>query len=75
MQTTFTTTNQTSTSITTTTSESSPVSTTTENLLIPCNKRDGRGVLWEGEPEEQVEKSCDEGSFKNETFTEGAIFM
>ena len=75
METTFTNTKQTSTSITTTTSESSPVPTTTENLLFPCNKRDGRGVLWEGEPEEQVEKGCDEGSFKNETFTEGAIFM
>ena len=75
METTFTTTTQTSTSVTITTSESSQGSTTTENLLLPCSKRDGRGVLWEGEPEEQVEKSCDEGSFKNETFTEGTIFI
>ena len=75
MQTTFTTTNQTSTSITNTTSESSQDSTTTENTLLPCSKRDGRGVLWEGKPEEQVEKGCDEGSLTNETFTKGVIFM
>ena len=31
-------------------------------------------VLWKGEPWELVEKSCDEGSFENESFTEGIKF-
>lgn len=46
-------------------------STTSDTPSLSCSERDGRMVLWEGEPWELVRKSCDEGSFENESFTAG----
>ena len=72
-----------STSMTTETSSSSstvtesstvtklPDSTSSTTPMFNCSEVDGRNVFWEGDPWELVQKKCDEGSFTDETFSNG----
>lgn len=39
--------------------------------MFNCSEVDGRNVFWEGDPWELVTKKCDEGSFTDETFSNG----
>ena len=61
-------------SISSSTSEATKTShlpSTTNVPQLSCSSIDKRGVEWEGDPWEHVNKTCDEGIFTNETFSEG----
>ena len=68
--TTVTTTISTTTTTSIRTTEKSAETTTTPQLF-DCNEEDSREILWEAEPWETVNKTCNEGSLSNETFVEG----
>ena len=42
-------------------------------VLSRCHEFDSRGVEWQGDPYERVNKSCNEGNFHDDKFVEGTI--
>lgn len=46
-----------------------------DKALSSCHDHDSRDVEWHGDPNERVNKSCNEGNFHDEKFVEGAFFL